>query len=278
MICWLWLAFPGIAQAETISHRMETFPHWQQPHLPAAAGDLIYPAWFQGDWRMESTLTQMVAPLSPEIVSPGFQQQTVYLDQPISSQVRFQSATELQTASPTSQSVGLGVPIAQRSSKNALRASPEIVADRAFNGLSLARAYLGEAAVLQVQVDPKNPNRQRTQFRGGRELIATITGRQTESPNSEVFLTTELSQQQFQRGKQVFFNTVETTTAYHLQVESPSPSAISSQPQIWATQITAIYLSPQDPDYLKALNQPVALYQYTLKLTRDQSEAQRRTQ
>ena len=31
-----------------------------------------------------------------------------------------------------------------------------------------------------------------------------------------------------------------------------------------ADQITAIYLSPQDPDYFKAKDKPVALYRYQL--------------
>jgi hypothetical protein len=37
---------------------------------------------------------------------------------------------------------------------------------------------------------------------------------------------------------------------------------------ISAEQITAIYLSPQDPDYFKAGDRPVALYRYHLDLTK----------
>ena len=50
-------------------------------------------------------------------------------------------------------------------------------------------------------------------------------------------------------------NEVESTTAYqalpNLAIE--------------ANQVTAVYLSPQDPDYFKANSQPVALYRYRLK-------------
>jgi hypothetical protein len=33
-----------------------------------------------------------------------------------------------------------------------------------------------------------------------------------------------------------------------------------------ADQMTAVYLSPQDPDFFKSGNQPVALYRYRLEL------------
>ena len=49
---------------------------------------------------------------------------------------------------------------------------------------------------------------------------------------------------------------METTTDYQQQEDGT----------IAATQITAVYLSPQDPDYFSALNQPIALYRYELRL------------
>jgi hypothetical protein len=69
-------------------------------------------------------------------------------------------------------------------------------------------------------------------------------------------MTTELNQQIFQ-GKTIYLNTVETTTSYQLLAPG----------QIKAQQVTAIYLSPQDPDYFQALQQPIALYRYALSLT-----------
>ncbi|NEO86218.1 MAG: hypothetical protein F6J87_18465, partial [Spirulina sp. SIO3F2] len=58
---------------------------------------------------------------------------------------------------------------------------------------------------------------------------------------------------------QVYINDVETTTHYHQLTTL----------QIDAEQITAIYLSPQDPDYFQAGEQPVALYRYQLTLIRE---------
>ncbi|MEL6327067.1 MAG: DUF6816 family protein, partial [Cyanobacteria bacterium J06626_23] len=40
-------------------------------------------------------------------------------------------------------------------------------------------------------------------------------------------------------------------------------------PAITADQITAIYLSPRDPDYFKAFNKPVALYRYRLTFEKE---------
>ena len=84
------------------------------------------------------------------------------------------------------------------------------------------------------------------------------SSRGTETPSRDRFIATEVTNQYFRRTNQPYFNQVETTTVYH---QLPSPDS-----GIEAWQITAIYLSPQDPDYFKALNQPVALYRYRLQL------------
>lgn len=136
-------------------------------------------------------------------------------------------------------------------------AQEEIVADRAFNGLNLAKAYLGEKAVKTVEVDPHNPNRQLTIFRGDRQLESTILSRAVENPSPNEFVTTEIFQQIFRGTAQPYFNEVETTTAYY--------QLAGNAPAIEADQVTAIYLSPQSPDYFKAPNQPIALYRYQLE-------------
>ncbi|MFM5898527.1 MAG: DUF6816 family protein, partial [Dolichospermum sp.] len=71
------------------------------------------------------------------------------------------------------------------------------------------------------------------------------------------FIASEVFQQLFKGGSHPYFNTVESTTAYQ-KLSTPSPS-------ITADQVTAVYLSPQDPDYFTAGSRPVALYRYRLE-------------
>jgi hypothetical protein len=144
-----------------------------------------------------------------------------------------------------------------------------LVSDRAFNGMNLARAYLDDptksdqtSVVQAIKIDSKNPNRQITLLKGDRQLVSTITQRAIATPSPGQFLTSELFQQEFRSNGQIYFNLVENTTAY-----SHPPTAEGTRETITADQITAIYLSSQDPDYFKAGDRPVALYRYRMQLT-----------
>lgn len=246
----VWLFCSGAAQAGPLGDRIADFPNWPgKPPVQAAIGDLDYPDWMAGEWTVTTTLEDLTAPLAPELETPGFESNRQYLGQPISFQVRFGPAPPQITQG----TLGL-IPLISSSIE------PKIVADRAFNGKNLAKAYLGDDAVLDVKVDPDSSNRQITLLRGGRQLVSSVTGRATERPDGDRFLTTEVFQQVFRGGPQLYFNEVETTTAYQ--------RLKSEKPAIAADQITAIYLSPQDPDYFKALNRPVALYRYRLEFFR----------
>ena len=215
--------------AGALLDRVSTFPDWHnKPPVDRAVGDLTYPNWIAGTWRVKSTLIDLVAPLAPKIVTPGFESNRAYVNQPIEFNVRF-------TPQPQS----------------------KVVADRAFNGLNIARAYLGDRAVLSVKVDPNSPNKQITVLRDDRILTSTITGRATETPAANQFITSEVFQQVFRGTSQPYLNQVETTTAYNYLANRTLAIA--------ANQLTAIYLSPQDPDYFKTRNTPVALYQYRLE-------------
>ncbi|HEY9861784.1 MAG TPA: hypothetical protein V6D16_19960 [Candidatus Obscuribacterales bacterium] len=245
----LWILWQPIAHAGPLSDRIATFPQWQaQPPVQVAKGDLVYPDWLAGTWDITSTLVDLAAPLAPEVVTPGFESNRRYLQQPIGFRVKFGPAL------PKPANSLLPRPQSQRSAG--------IVADRAFNGLNIAKAYLGDRAVLAVKVDPNSPNRQITLLRGDRQLVSIVTGRATETPAPDRFITTEVFQQQFRGAPQLYFNQVETTTAYQRSASAESPAIV-------AEQITAIYLSPQDPDYFKvggvSNTRPVALYRYRLE-------------
>lgn len=242
------------AQAGQLADRLAKFPHWEnKPPISSAEGDLVYPDWIAGKWQVTSTLVDLVAPLAPDVVTPGFESNRQHLHQPVRFLVRFQEI------SPNNWQFSIfsrqKSPLQTLNSKNL-----PVVADRTFNGLNIAKAYLGEPAVQSVKVDPDSPNRQITSLSGGRQLVSVVTGRGSESADVDQFIATEVSQQIFRGTPQLYFNTVETTTAYQLLTASP--------PAITADQITAVYLSPQDPDYFKALEKPVALYRYRLKLVR----------
>jgi hypothetical protein len=240
LVLLLWLGVTTSASAETLRDRVANYPNWRhKPTTQVAQGDLTYPAWFTGDWQLESTLVSLEAPFAPDIVTPGFEGNRAELNRAIGFPVRFITANLPQARSliPSRNTVG-------------------IVSDRAYNGMSIAKAYLGDDRVQSVKVDPTNPNRQITILKGNRQLESTITDRAVEALEVDRFITTELFQQVFRGTDQPYLNQVETTTDYHHQSDPAQP--------ITADQITAIYLAPNDPDYFKAGDTPVALYRYKL--------------
>ena len=241
LIILLTLTIPETAFASPLAERLQQFPDWDsKPTVQLAQGDLVYPDWMAGTWQVTSTLIDLAAPLAPEIVTPGFASNRENLEQPVQFQVKF---------APQKPTV-LGFPVA------IFPKYQPIVSQRAFNGVKIAEAYLGKNAVISVKVDPDNPNRQITFLRGQNQLISTVTGRSSENLTDNQFVATEINTQVFRSPSQIYLNEVETTTAYNLL----------SSGQVQADQVTAIYLSPQDPNYFTAAGRPVALYRYNLDL------------
>lgn len=236
MLVLVWCCWGGVAEASQLSDRLASFPRWEKLSVQVAKGDLVYPDWMAGSWNVRSTLVDLAAPLAPDIVTPGFESNRRTLNVPVSFMVRF---------------------VQERLSTGRfkLRSQPVVVADRAFNGLNLARAYL-DRSVIAVKVDPKSPNKQITLLKGDRALVSLITGRATESPQSDRFVAAEVFQQLF-KGGQPYFNEVESATAYQYL----------SDRTVEADQVTAVYLSPQDPQYFLANSRPVALYRYRLEFS-----------
>lgn len=273
-IVMVFLLWTSRVEAGPLADRLAQFPSWQsKPPVKLAQGDLIYPDWLAGTWQVTSVLVSQVAPLEPEVVTPGFESNRRYLNQPVSFSVRFQQARD--SVSTFNKAIsGQFIPWVNQNSTvcqgNFCQKVPTltnifnnslpkgVVADRTFNGLNIARAYLGDDLIESVRVDPNSPNRQLTSLRTGRKLISVIVGRATETPNPGEFIATEVSNQVFRGTVKPYLNQVETTTDYRLRT-SPNLG-------IEADQVTAIYLSPQDPNYFKALDKPVALYRYHLEL------------
>ncbi|MEO0868613.1 MAG: DUF6816 family protein, partial [Cyanobacteria bacterium J06642_11] len=175
----VWLLCSGEAIASPLSGRVAAFPNWSnKPPVQPSEGDLVYPSWMNGTWEMTSTLKDMVAPLAPDVVTPGFEGNRQFMDQPIVAEIRFQTAR-------VAQGKFLNQP---------LKTTKGVVSDRAFNGLNLARAYLGDDWVQAVKVDPENPNRQITFLKDRQQLVSTVTGRAVEKPDEHTFITTEVIQ------------------------------------------------------------------------------------
>ena len=252
LFCSIW---SGEAKAGELGQRLDSFPQWEKiTTVKSAKGELVYPDWMEGNWQVKSTLVDLAAPLAPDIVTPGFKGNRQYLQQPISFPVKFVPHQLIEPSLKT---------ISGQENK-----ASEIVADRAFNALSIARAYLGDKTVLSVKVDPDSSLRQITFLRGecpkniygqrrcDRQLVSVVKARATEYTQDGKFITCEVFQQFFKGTDRPYFNTVESTTAYR--------KLPTTQPAIEAEQVTAIYLSPQDPNYFKADSHPVALYKYHL--------------
>ena len=133
LLALVWLLCSGDAYAGALSDRLANFPDWtDKPPTQPPTGDLVYPDWIAGTWELTSTLVDLSAPLAPAIETPGFPDNQNLLNEPVTCEVRFEPRLTSYT-----QSFLLQPRLAQE----------EIVADRAFNGLSLAKAYMGDTAV-----------------------------------------------------------------------------------------------------------------------------------
>jgi hypothetical protein len=249
----LWLNGLPTASANPgpLQLRLEQFPDWRSPPvLQPAKADLYYPEWMSGQWKVTSTLVDLAAPLAPTIVTPGFEDSQKLLQKPVTFEVKFGPAPAVAPLIPSSP-----FPVGMISPSN--DTTPQIVADRTYNGMSLATALLGKDVVQAIKIDPRSPNRQIAFFQNGQQLVTQISKRGAETPSSSEFVSSELYQQFFSNDTQIYFNQVENTIAYRLKMTNP--------PLIEADQVTAIYLSPQDPDYFQAKTQPVTLYRYQLQ-------------
>jgi hypothetical protein len=248
LACWFWISQSALAGV--LHDRLDRYPKWDaQPRLSQHEGELTYPEWFRGRWLATSTLLSQTAPLAPAIVTPGFESNRQYIDKPIEFTVQFV---------PTDPTKSIEFSPLNLPRLTASLPKPKLIADRAFNGLNIAKAYLGAANVQSVEIDAQNPTKQMTQLTQNRQLEAFVTGFDREIPSLDRFIAGELSQQVFRTSSTIYLNTVETITSYQLL---PTPT-----PKITATQISAIYLSPQDPDYFRSGNRAVAIYQYRLDL------------
>ena len=110
-----------------------------------------------------------------------------------------------------------------------------VVGDRAFNAAAVGRAVLGDA-LLAVQNDPANPNRQIARLSGDQQLESTVVGRRSTNPDARTFLADELALQVLHGPGDPRVSRVETLSRYR-QVEPD---------RIEAEQWQASYSSPAE--------------------------------
>ena len=149
--CWIFIFLilnTTDSLAGNLASRLEEFPLWKtKPSLEMVSSeDLIYPDWMEGNWLVNSTLVEQIAPLSPSIVTPGFEGNRQYLNRVMEFPVKFVKK-DIRKSNFTIPSL-----VTQSS----------VVADRVFNSLSISKAYLGEDYKLSIVLDKDNPNRQIT--------------------------------------------------------------------------------------------------------------------
>lgn len=231
--------------ANILDQRISQYPQWDHKlSLPKPTQELIFPDWFEGTWNVTSTLKEQIAPLSPQFKTPNFDRNEIYLEKNINFLVKFIST--------------ILTPKNNNFVPTIINQNQVIIPDQAFNSLSITQAYLGTENVKQVIVNKFNSTEQKTVFQKDNELISTVIGRKQETVSPNDFITSEITRQFFRRPNSVYLNLVETTTKYQL----------INKNEIEGKQITAVYLSPEDPDYFLAIEQPVALYYYTLNLVK----------
>lgn len=142
-----------------------------------------------------------------------------------------------------------------------------------FNYKNLIDSTLGYAAVSQVLYDGgREPNRCSIVFEQGRtrnaeriELFANARACEVVTP--DIYLTSEAS-------RQVTFSPSTLSTVARQAVTEYQTFAThrrQSDGTIRSNLLTAAYLDPQDPNFFKAVDQPVAVYSHDIKFTpRDQ--------
>ncbi len=120
ILCLIFLSvfYGNRANALELNQRLENFPQWEKlTEVKPAVGDLIYPEWMKGEWFVKSTLVDLVAPLAPDIVTPGFESNRQYLDRPVSFKVRFINQSKTKNLTPSLSDTPIFIFIKQKGKK-----------------------------------------------------------------------------------------------------------------------------------------------------------------
>jgi hypothetical protein len=244
--------------------------------LPFAAQELYYPSFFFGEWEVKATLREKQFPFgydflpsrslqegSPRNRNEKVGETTTYL-------VHNFSTLPDTSRNQVTVNLGLGVP------------EPKVIADRAYNIISMSEAYGQMTPVETVEWDyRKDPTRLTLQFAtvaddmrpiGQRRAEVYLTARQTEDAYDElsgrpVFAAAERSRSITVGPGSVSANDQEVTTEYW-QVDDDLIRAISR---------VSVYLTPNPNSregvlWQQVQGKAVAFYDYEFEMRRKKEE------
>jgi len=166
------------------------------PLAPTIAQELIYPSYFEGTWLVTSTLKSKTFPFGMNFV-PATSFLLEKINNPISFEARYVPSPYNSQYTP-------------RTKEERLNSNSKIIADRAFNAVSISRAYQQLTPVQEIVWDPnRDPSRLTFSYSAGllsedmqpmgeRRTEVYLTARKCESSTNEktsfpVFCSTERS-------------------------------------------------------------------------------------
>lgn len=237
--------------------------------LPFTDQELYYPSFLFGSWKVKSTLKQKFYPYGKSYVpsnsllegSPRNRQEQV--GSTTTCEVHYFSTLANTKENQLTVQLGLGVP------------KSKIIADRAFNAISISKAYNQLTPVQEVQWDPsKDPTRLTLQFGaqplandmrplGPRRGEVYITARQAEFLSDKSYACAERSRSVTLASRNAIASDTESITEF----QQVGPNSVK------ATNRIAVYLTP-NPNSREGIlwqqvgGKAVAFFDYEVEMER----------
>jgi len=218
------------------------------------ASQLYYPDWLFGEWTVSSTLTAFSTPRG-ERYAPRNARAAASADlgRPVVFTARFYATL------PDDRANALRV---------ALGSLPQsrVVADRAFNAGSLANATAAlmqppgsPPAVRSVEYDPRNsPVLLKVAYAGGATATLSLSAMRSDDGEGPLFYTAECSRQSSADSRGGAASDYQIVCGYERLAEG----------RVVCRQRVGVFLTPIDEAYFETANTAVALYDYTLDMSR----------
>lgn len=290
-----WERPPNMLRTKLASSRIQSefVSPLQQP--PFGPQELYYPDWLFGEWNVTATLQQKTFPFGKDFVpsrslldgSPRNRDEQV--GDMTTYKARYFSTLAVTVANQVTVNLGLGVP------------QSKIISDRAYNIISMNRAYQQQSPIDSVMYDYRqDPTRLTLQFNevandmrpiGPRRSEVYLSARQTEEAVMEdgdgrgvvgekAFALAERSRTVTVGSGTVSANDQEVVTEYSIHTHNDGSSSnnnvnndVDDNDTIHAISRVAVYLTPNPNSregvlWQQVRGRAVALYDYELVMKR----------